>query len=160
GKIAALDALSVINDLNAHGSRLLPSKSGTTSAPPYLDVNGDGSVTPQDALMVVNYLNAHPTHSSAQNSAALVGFGNATAASVISPSLAASSAAASGAASSVETAGASGPDPATAQLTSGTSTVRGTSVASTDAAMAAGTDSDELLLTLAQAQVASRSASV
>jgi len=59
GNITPLDALSVINDLNSKGARLLTRAvgSGGNAGPPYVDVNGDGYATPQDALMVINHLN-------------------------------------------------------------------------------------------------------
>jgi len=52
-----LDALIVVNDLNANGSRLLAFPSEGDEPPPYLDVNGDGSITPIDALRIINKLN-------------------------------------------------------------------------------------------------------
>ena len=65
-RVTPLDALMVINDLNARGARTLPS--GTLQSTggsfstnsfkiSFLDVNGDGRVAPNDALMVVNALN-------------------------------------------------------------------------------------------------------
>lgn len=53
--ISPVDALLVINSLNADGSRELTAGGGGS---PYLDVNGDGFVSPIDALMVINWLNA------------------------------------------------------------------------------------------------------
>ncbi|MEO2023687.1 MAG: dockerin type I domain-containing protein, partial [Pirellulaceae bacterium] len=59
GNETPLDALLVINDLNLHGSRLLPvAPAAGEGPPPYPDVNGDGYVTPIDALSVINALNA------------------------------------------------------------------------------------------------------
>lgn len=58
GFISPLDALIIINDINARGPRTLP---GSPSGPGpifYLDANGDGSVSPIDALLVINRLNA------------------------------------------------------------------------------------------------------
>jgi hypothetical protein len=55
GTVTPIDALLVINQLNANINRLL-SESGLT-APPYIDVNGDGRLSPVDALLVINYLN-------------------------------------------------------------------------------------------------------
>ncbi|MFL2869336.1 MAG: dockerin type I domain-containing protein [Pirellulaceae bacterium] len=57
GDIVPLDALIVVNDLNANGSRLLAFPSEGDEPPPYLDVNGDGSITPIDALRIINKLN-------------------------------------------------------------------------------------------------------
>lgn len=53
--VTALDALIVINDLNAKGSRRLVD----TPAPsdPLIDVNGDERVSAMDALWVINVLN-------------------------------------------------------------------------------------------------------
>jgi hypothetical protein len=53
--LSPLDALLVINQINATGSRALD---GSSTAPPYIDVNGDGFLSPVDALMVINHLNA------------------------------------------------------------------------------------------------------
>jgi hypothetical protein len=53
-RIEPLDALLVINDLNANGpGRLIDPPTG----PPFPDVNGDGFVSPIDALLIINYLN-------------------------------------------------------------------------------------------------------
>ena len=52
--VSPLDALIVINEMNAKGSYQLPTGSG---GPPYLDVNADGFVSPLDALLVINFLN-------------------------------------------------------------------------------------------------------
>jgi glucose/arabinose dehydrogenase len=54
--VTSLDALIVINDLNANSPRLLPSPTAE-DPPPYLDVNGDGHAAPIDALIVINALN-------------------------------------------------------------------------------------------------------
>ena len=62
GKVSAIDALMVINDLNAFGARSLSQLSLGMNGwlPPqfFLDVNHDTSVSPLDALMVINHLNA------------------------------------------------------------------------------------------------------
>lgn len=55
--LSPLDALLVLNDLNALGARSLPAPSSGFDPPPYLDVNGDSFVTPVDALLVLNELN-------------------------------------------------------------------------------------------------------
>ena len=57
GDVVPLDALLVVNDLNANGSRRLDLPTAENQPPPYLDVNGDGSITPLDALRVINRLN-------------------------------------------------------------------------------------------------------
>jgi hypothetical protein len=59
--VTPLDALIVVNELNAHGSRPLTQDSFAESGilPPqfFLDVNGDQFISPLDALFVINYLN-------------------------------------------------------------------------------------------------------
>ena len=55
--ITPLDALMVINDLNANGVHTLPLDRPRPLAAPFLDVSRDGQVTPYDALLVINYLN-------------------------------------------------------------------------------------------------------
>ncbi len=61
GFVSPIDALRVINDLQAQGSRRLiaPFDNNSTTAA-YIDVNGDESVSPIDALLVINRLNAAP----------------------------------------------------------------------------------------------------
>ncbi len=54
GMVAPVDALLVINTLNARGARPL----NTGRGKPFYDVNSDGSVSPLDALLVINYLNS------------------------------------------------------------------------------------------------------
>ena len=54
--IAPLDALLVINDLNANGSR--PLTLPRDPAASFLDVDGDQRVAPIDALVVINAINA------------------------------------------------------------------------------------------------------
>ena len=56
GKVSPVDALMVINNLNRHGSRVLPS-ADQQGGPPYFDVNDDGHVSPNDAVRVINALN-------------------------------------------------------------------------------------------------------
>ncbi|MBI2479841.1 MAG: hypothetical protein HYV60_14765 [Planctomycetia bacterium] len=58
GFISPLDALVIINDLNANGARRLSVLPRATNPPSYIDVNGDGSVSPFDALVIINRLNA------------------------------------------------------------------------------------------------------
>ena len=56
GFISPIDALGIINNLNANGSRGLgEGESGSSHL--YVDVNADGAVSPIDALMVINFLN-------------------------------------------------------------------------------------------------------
>ena len=60
GLITPLDALIVINYLNAHGPGALPAQPAATLAPPpYLDCSDDWEVTALDALLVINDLAAH-----------------------------------------------------------------------------------------------------
>ena len=61
GAIAPIDALLVVNDLNANGSRQLVQGEGETPASEvtkFVDVNGDQFISPVDALQVINVLNA------------------------------------------------------------------------------------------------------
>ncbi len=58
GEVVPLDALILINDINARLPRTLPIPPVPPSEPPpFLDVSGNGDVGPQDVLMVINYLN-------------------------------------------------------------------------------------------------------
>jgi len=57
GVIAPLDALIVINRLNAQGAGPLPPPVASQSPPPFYDPNGDNQVTALDALQVINHLN-------------------------------------------------------------------------------------------------------
>lgn len=56
--VSPLDALIIINDLNANGARELPAPTPSFQPPPFLDSSGDGWVTSLDALRVINLLNA------------------------------------------------------------------------------------------------------
>lgn len=57
--VSPVDVLTIINDLNRHGARTLPTvREGATMIDP--DVNGDYQVSPMDVLQVVNHLNAGP----------------------------------------------------------------------------------------------------
>ncbi|MFO0900206.1 MAG: Calx-beta domain-containing protein [Pirellulales bacterium] len=61
GSVAPLDALIVINDLNAHGARPLASSAAQGAQPiagngQLVDVDGDQFVSPLDALMIINSL--------------------------------------------------------------------------------------------------------
>jgi hypothetical protein len=59
GYITPLDALQLINRLNAQAPGALPTPSPQGSFPlPYLDVNGDADVTAMDVLLVINRLNS------------------------------------------------------------------------------------------------------
>lgn len=79
GLVSSMDVLLIVNELNATGGRELPSLSPMSAAANmapmsaavsedspasgpdgYVDVNGDGFVSPMDLLMVVNQLNAGP----------------------------------------------------------------------------------------------------
>lgn len=57
GLVTSLDALIVINEINASGIRVLEPRP-VTSTEPHCDVNGDGSLTPLDVLSVINAINA------------------------------------------------------------------------------------------------------
>jgi len=52
-----LDALWIINSLNADGARPLVNARTKPLEPPFYDVNKDDFATPLDALVVINYLN-------------------------------------------------------------------------------------------------------
>ncbi len=56
GSISPLDALVIINSINAGGSGPLPAVHDASK--PYLDVDGDQSVSPLDVLSVINHINA------------------------------------------------------------------------------------------------------
>lgn len=61
GAIAPIDALLVVNELNANGSRQLAQAAGESPASAitkFVDVNGDQFISPVDALQVINALNA------------------------------------------------------------------------------------------------------
>jgi VCBS repeat-containing protein len=60
--VAPVDALTVINFINAFGSKVLIARDAggaqaSDESDPYYDVNGDNQVSPIDALMIINYLN-------------------------------------------------------------------------------------------------------
>jgi hypothetical protein len=57
-KVAADDALDIINYINAKGSGPLPATAQTS--PPYYDVVADNYLAPNDVLAVINYINALP----------------------------------------------------------------------------------------------------
>jgi hypothetical protein len=57
GAVVPLDALIVINRINAITTQQLPPPVTAQSPPPYYDVNGDGSLTALDALLIINFLN-------------------------------------------------------------------------------------------------------
>ncbi len=57
--VTPLDALQIINAINAGAAVLpVPPQAGMRP-PPLLDVTGDNIVSPYDALLVINYLNLH-----------------------------------------------------------------------------------------------------
>jgi VCBS repeat-containing protein len=55
GNVSAIDALIVVNFINANGSVPV---SGLSAPPPFRDVNGNLFIDPLDVLEVVNYLNS------------------------------------------------------------------------------------------------------
>lgn len=62
GRITALDALLLINELNSRRvstatGQLPPRTSSASQVDQFFDTNGDGVITPLDALLVVDYLN-------------------------------------------------------------------------------------------------------
>src|SRR5205823_2718748 len=59
GTVTPLDALVIINELNANGSHtLLNPPIAPSNPPPYFDVNNDSIVSALDALNVINDLNS------------------------------------------------------------------------------------------------------
>ncbi len=66
GAVEPIDALVVINEINANGQRALPTKADNYSGPLY-DTNGDGSVSVLDVLLVVNSFNSVSVGSVAPN---------------------------------------------------------------------------------------------
>jgi hypothetical protein len=56
--VTPIDALLVVNTLNAGGARALSAAEGEANA--LVDVNGDSQITPADCLEVVNELNQDP----------------------------------------------------------------------------------------------------
>src|SRR5690554_2133818 len=62
--VTPLDALLIVNELNANGSRPLATDSGgaegelVNSTNLFMDVSGDGYLSPLDALLVINDLNS------------------------------------------------------------------------------------------------------
>lgn len=61
GVVSPLDAVLLINELNALGSRALPPAPGGTRAPLFFDVSGDNNLGPTDPILVINYINAGGT---------------------------------------------------------------------------------------------------
>jgi hypothetical protein len=57
-KVTPLDALLVINYLNAVGPQTLTDPPSGEGPPRFIDINGDGSLSPLDALQVIIYLNS------------------------------------------------------------------------------------------------------
>jgi autotransporter-associated beta strand protein len=57
GTVAASDVLSVINNINANGSRSLVGQTPSASSA-MVDVNMDSQVSSMDVLMIINYINA------------------------------------------------------------------------------------------------------
>ena len=55
--MSSIDVLLILNDLNANTARRLPTPENGNEPPPFVDVNGDGFVSPIDALLVLNDLN-------------------------------------------------------------------------------------------------------
>jgi len=71
GHVVPLDALVLINEINANQSRVL----AVPPAPPnvayyFLDPNGDDRLTPIDVLVVINHLNAQAASAAAEGEAA------------------------------------------------------------------------------------------
>jgi len=58
GQVTPLDAVLIINELNATGPRSLPKLTPGTLHPLFLDVSADDALGPLDALLIINELNA------------------------------------------------------------------------------------------------------
>ncbi|MEM6981331.1 MAG: dockerin type I domain-containing protein, partial [Planctomycetota bacterium] len=63
GSVSPIDALQVINALNAAGGEINLATSSSFVLPLFPDVDGNGRVTALDALRVINFLNARGTSS-------------------------------------------------------------------------------------------------
>lgn len=59
GFVSAIDALQLVNFLNANGSQRLPTPPGMLT-PKFPDVDGNGFINANDVLNVINYLNSKP----------------------------------------------------------------------------------------------------
>jgi hypothetical protein len=56
--VTPLDALLIINEMNATGARKLEAPVGSEAPENLYDTDGDGSIAPLDALLVINELNS------------------------------------------------------------------------------------------------------
>jgi len=65
-QVEPLDALNIINKLNAEGPHTLPPPEAGDPPMRYYDCNGDGDVGPIDALNVINYLNGQDGQTDAE----------------------------------------------------------------------------------------------
>jgi len=63
GKIAANDAVAIINYINAHGG--FHTQDNSAAGPPYCDVTDDDQVGADDVIAIINYMNSHPGQSEA-----------------------------------------------------------------------------------------------
>jgi hypothetical protein len=62
GKVAAEDALDIINFINAHGSgTVAPAKPGDPVPALLYDVTGDNYIAADDVIAIINFINAHPS---------------------------------------------------------------------------------------------------
>ena len=71
GFVVPLDALLVINYINANGTGVLPPVPSADDH--FIDTNGDGSVTPIDVLRIVNFLNSATVLAEGEANVELVG---------------------------------------------------------------------------------------
>jgi hypothetical protein len=58
GRVTPIDALLIINELNATGPRSLSNFHAGQNPSPFIDPSGDNSLSPLDAVNVINFLNA------------------------------------------------------------------------------------------------------
>ena len=81
GDVSPIDAVLVINLLNATGGTPLEGMLGSVGASPttFYDVSPDNFVAPDDAVLIINYLNAHPNGSKSASGASSTSTGGSVA---------------------------------------------------------------------------------
>ncbi|HTN77570.1 MAG TPA: Ig-like domain-containing protein, partial [Pirellulaceae bacterium] len=58
GHVSPVDAVMIINQLNANGISSVAGRAPSLVKPMFWDVSGDNKITPYDAVLIINYLNA------------------------------------------------------------------------------------------------------
>jgi hypothetical protein len=66
GVISAMDVLTLINDINAHGPNEHALAAVASAPAAQHDVSGDGFVTALDVMLIVNFINAHGSQAASQ----------------------------------------------------------------------------------------------